>query len=133
MGNAVFVHHVGITAPAEVLDKVAAFYDRVLGLKPGYRPEFGGIGGSWLYCGDQPIIHLLEDPNRAGEKSGHFDHVALRCSDLEGVISNLKENEIDFLQREIKEVGQVQLFVTDPSGTTVELNFLDDSVRESDA
>ena len=56
-----FIHHVGITAPAEVLEEVVSFYDTVLGLKPGYRPEFGGIGGYWLYSGDHPMIHLLED------------------------------------------------------------------------
>ena len=124
--DATFIHHMGITAPAAVLDEVVAFYDDILGLKPGYRPEFGGLRGYWLYSGDRPIIHLLEDPNRGGEKSGHFDHIALRCQDLEAVISKLDEHDIKYGQLETKEVNQVQLFITDPSGTAIELNFTTD-------
>ena len=118
-----FIHHVGITAPAAVLEEVVRFYDTLLGLKPGYRPEFGGIGGYWLYSGDHPMIHLLEDPNRQGEKSGYFDHVALRCTGLETMISTLEKNDIKYFRFETKETDQVQLFINDPSGTTVELNF----------
>ena len=74
------LHHIGITAPAEVLEEVKAFYALLLGLQPGFRPEFGGIRGAWLYAGDEPLIHLLEDPNRGGDKAGYFDHVALRLN-----------------------------------------------------
>ena len=41
---------------AEMVD----WYDRVLGLKSGKRPDFP-FPGAWIYIGEQAFLHLVSD------------------------------------------------------------------------
>ena len=117
-----YLHHISLAAPGNVLQEVVEFYGVALGLKPGPRPDFG-IAGYWLYADDHPIIHLIEDPGRPAENSGHFDHFALRCEDIEAVSSRLDEHGIAYSRLDMSQLNQAQLFLKDPAGISVELNF----------
>jgi glyoxylase I family protein len=53
------------------LEGTRAFFEQVLGLKPGYRPEFS-FPGYWLYAEGEPVIHLIPG-GRHGRPNGRDD------------------------------------------------------------
>ena len=121
------IHHVNLRAPADELKTLRDFYCAVLGLTEGPRPPFRSAG-YWLYADGHPIVHLSE--MRSGEtlvevsqRQSAFDHVAFRCTDLEGTLARLKERGIRHLLEKVPLVRQTQVFFEDPSGIGVELNF----------
>jgi catechol 2,3-dioxygenase-like lactoylglutathione lyase family enzyme len=120
--------HFNITAPRELLERVRDFYVEVLGLAVGERPGFTRKG-FWLYAGGDPLVHLTAcdagDARAAGEPaSGFFDHVAFNCEGLTAAVERLKRLGVPYELDEVPSLGQVQLFVRDPAGVGVELNFV---------
>ena len=120
-----YIDHINISAPPDLLEQVRDFYCHILGLTKGFRPYFAS-GGFWLYSRDQAIIHLAESPEREGnEKQGFFDHFALRVTDLSPIIGRLDKFGVDYHRVHLQDIGLSQLFFKDPSGTGVEVNCLD--------
>lgn len=105
------------------LERSRRFYSEVLGLKDGARPNFG-FPGAWLYLGERPVVHLVGD--RDGETpstTGPFDHVAFEAQDFEAMRSKMATLGIDFTENEVADFKIRQLFVHDPDGVRIELNF----------
>lgn len=110
------------TRSADV-ERTKAFYEQ-LGLRAGERPPFASTG-YWMYLGGQPVLHLVQRPDGQAhhESSGNVDHVAFEADDLAGTRRALVEANIPFRQAMVPRDGTVQIFVQDPDGLTVELNF----------
>ena len=56
-------------------DRCIAFYEGVLGLKVGPRPQLT-FQGVWFYAGQTPIVHVISDRPFESGKTGAFDHIA---------------------------------------------------------
>jgi catechol 2,3-dioxygenase-like lactoylglutathione lyase family enzyme len=115
--------HVNIAGPAGLIEACRRFYVDVIGLTEGDRPPFTSRG-FWLYAGDQPVVHLSERPFDAGSQpEGPFAHYALQCTGLADAKERLDRARIPFTVSEVPLTNQVQLFVHDPAGVALELNF----------
>jgi catechol 2,3-dioxygenase-like lactoylglutathione lyase family enzyme len=123
------------------LESSLRFYADVLGFKQGFRPPFK-FPGIWLYRGGDEaefgVVHLVGiDPNDPkglseylGDKaldglrgSGSVDHLAFLATDLLDMHQRLKRAELPFRERTVPSLGLHQVFVEDPSGITIEMNF----------
>lgn len=119
------LNHINLHAKRDLLDALKEFYCEVVGLHVGPRPTFRNFG-YWLYAGDRPVVHLWEaDPDevRRTNAAGTFDHVAFDCSNLSDVEAMLRGRGQTFRKARPPNTGQTQLFLTDPAGNGVELNF----------
>ena|SRR5438045_2183023 len=110
------------TRSADV-ERTKAFYV-LLGLRAGDRPPFPSRG-YWMYLGDQPVLHLVQRPEGQAhhDGSGNVDHVAFEADDLDATRRALIEVGLPFREAVVPRDGTVQIFVRDPDGLTVELNF----------
>ncbi|MGD8580053.1 MAG: diguanylate cyclase [Lysobacterales bacterium] len=115
--------HINITAPGHLLDELRDFYRDVLGLTEGYRPTFSRPG-YWLYADDRPVVHLIESgTGKIQDGLAALDHVAFRSRGLEAMKSRLEAFGVGYQEFVVSDIRLTQLFVTDPAGTRVEINF----------
>jgi extradiol dioxygenase family protein len=113
--------HVNIAGPLELLERVRTFYIDILGLTDGPRPQFRSLG-FWLYAGELPIVHLSER-NRETSGTSALDHFAFTCEGLDDMIARLQARAIPFELDPAREGKRAQIFITDPAGVSLELNF----------
>jgi catechol 2,3-dioxygenase-like lactoylglutathione lyase family enzyme len=131
MGVQVLEH---VTIRCANLARTRDFYVDLMGLADGERPDFP-FRGHWLYLGGVPVIHLVEASDTAGawgrEKAlpqaengtGSFDHVAFRGDDFQAMRTRLQDAGVIFKERVVPGGRLSQLFVPDPEGVLVEINF----------
>lgn len=119
------IGHYNLRGTRELMDRVKAFYVDVLGFREGFRPDFG-IDGDWLYIGDAPLIHLTVVVSAPSKPltTGNLHHIALDCEGLEETKKMLTKNEVDYQVAKVPELNMTQLFIHDPAGVRVELNFV---------
>ena len=122
------------------LEESRAFYVDVLAMNEGERPDFP-FPGHWLYLEGHPVIHLVgvdpEDPSGlvgylGGELdpgtldgSGSLDHIAFRATDAPAMVERLKNHDVPYRERQVPNMDLYQLFLEDPNGVTIELNYFD--------
>jgi catechol-2,3-dioxygenase len=117
--------HVNLRAPRELLEQLREFYSQAVGLRVGERPAFASFG-YWLYAGAHDVLHLTQTGPaevRRTDTATTFDHLALRCQGRAAVEQRLQRLGVAFRTAQVPGTGQVQLFLRDPAGNGVELNF----------
>lgn len=112
------------------------WYVDVLGFREGPHPDFK-FPVVWLYLGDTDVVHLTEGGKNVSDNrkaylgqqsdavhgSGVVDHVAFRCTGLRQMMEHLRDRGVEFSKRMVSDQGLFQLFLLDPNGVKVELNF----------
>jgi catechol 2,3-dioxygenase-like lactoylglutathione lyase family enzyme len=101
------------------------FYEEVLGLKLGDRPNFA-FPGAWMYSEGKPVVHLVDisltdEPQKPD--SGVIHHVAFVSRGFAVMQQRLQSRGMAFDSRQVPGGEVWQIFVNDPNGVMIELNY----------
>ena len=128
------------------IEATVKFYVDIVGLRDG---PFGATRsmGAWLYdATDRPVVHLIAiDPDNPGlalgrirdrldglegdlsgeslRGGGAIDHLAFACDDYDAVLATLRARGLPYRENDVPSLKLRQVFVNDPNGVTLELNF----------
>ena len=111
----------------------ARFYADLLDLEirdgpPPLKPE----EVQWLHDdAGRPVIHLntvgaftpLDREPMPGADTGALHHVAFRCEGAAEMLARLEERGLAYALNEVASINLRQIFVEDPNGVLLELNF----------
>ena len=120
----------------EDIEATKNWYVKILGLRVGPCPDFK-FPVYWLYLGDRDVLHIttggknvsenrktyVGQESQAARGTGVIDHVAFRATGLLDMIDHLKKKGVAFKERRVNDQGLYQLFLIDPNGVKIELNF----------
>lgn len=125
--------HVNIRTPQ--IQSTVAFFRDVLGMTvtapPGAPP---GSRAAWvLDDAGKAVVHIgdaetpyptdADVPFAASRGSGSVHHVAFNCEGLAAMRERLVCGGIEATENHIAQIGLLQLFVREPNGILLELNF----------
>jgi catechol 2,3-dioxygenase-like lactoylglutathione lyase family enzyme len=123
------LHHINIRTTK--IEETRDFYERVLGLYVGARPDFGE-DGYWLFVPgtDHPIVHLslgkADGPDQTVDAGNRLDHVAFFGYDMDKTLARMDELGVKYQKNDDRlylNEKMVQVFLKDPNGINVELGF----------
>lgn len=126
------------------LDRAIQFYADALGFHPGPRPPISAPG-AWLYtpaqageaqghavvhlaCVNASAVqavpeHLADQPSPAAPRTGALDHIAFSASGIAEMRAHLARHGIAFRERKVPDRDLRQIFMVDPDGVMIELNY----------
>jgi catechol 2,3-dioxygenase-like lactoylglutathione lyase family enzyme len=120
------------TVLTDDLARTLGFYVGLLGLREGPRPPLP-FPGAWLYSGEQAVLHVVAGRALPLERRGVLDHIAFSAAELREMIARLEAAGVPYdLSRQVAS-GVWQLFIFDPNGARVELDFPPDEAGPTNA
>src|SRR5260370_36675757 len=107
------------------LGDTVRFYEEVLDLKKGDRPNFA-FPGAWVYSEGKPVVHLVDisqtnEPQKPD--SGVVHHVAFASHGFAGMQQWLESKGMEFDARHVPGGRLWPSFLADPHGDTVRLRY----------
>ena len=110
------------------LQAMVDWYERVLGMRSGDRPDFP-FPGAWMYAGDHAAVHLVGiegAPATGSETKLKLEHFAFSATDRAGFEARLTELGEAYRISEVPGFGITQFNIWDPDGNHIHVDFMNE-------
>ncbi|SMP25146.1 VOC family protein [Shimia sagamensis] len=106
------------------LDVMIRFYEEVLGMTNGPRPEFP-FPGAWMYLGDNAVVHLVGStkPLISGGGDIALEHAAFAATNMPAFLEVLAAHSLDYRFGFPPGFPIVQVNIHDPDGNHLHVDF----------
>ena len=112
-------------------------YSQIMGMRTELHTELG-FSIALMFLGQQAVVHILEtgpaldkflardgraflqQPERG---TGNMEHVAFNGTEINKFRATLEAAGIDFTERTLNDYDVKQIFLNDPDGIEIEVNF----------
>lgn len=117
------------------LDRAEQFYRDLLELETRPAPPpLTHATARWMHdSSGRAVLHLnsLDAPkviyrDMTPGPTAALHHIAFRCVDYDGLVGRIATMNLNHDRNEVPAIGLRQIFVTDPEGVLLELNFFGD-------
>ena len=114
------------------LDRAEGFYRDLLMLETRPAPPpLTHETARWMFdLSGRAVLHLnsldlprMFDRDMAPGPTGALHHVAFRCTGFDDTVARIKRMALDHRRNDVAAIGLRQIFVADPDGVLLELNF----------
>lgn len=109
-------------------DATIAFFNNVLGMPSSPVRKtwlMDATGRAVVHIGSSEMPYPSDNwrPFATRNDSGAVHHVALSCSGYDAVLARLRERGLDHHTNDVPQMNFKQIFVAEPGGVLLELNF----------
>lgn len=104
------------------LQGTADWYENILGLEQGPRPDFS-MQGVWIYLGDTAVIHLVLSDAPLSRDLASLEHFAFRAEGMAGFEKKLVDQAVPFDRQTVPGTNIVQFNLKDPMGNHLHIDF----------
>lgn len=117
------------------LDRAESFYRALLALETRPAPPpLTRETARWMFdTSGRAVLHLNSldlprffDRDMAPGPTGALHHVAFRCVGHDDTVARISAMGLDYRGNDVTAIGLRQIFVADPDGVLLELNFFGD-------
>lgn len=117
------------------LDRAESFYRDLLALETRPAPPpLTHETARWMFdTSGRAVLHLnsldlprLFDRDMVPGPTGALHHIAFRCTGFDDTLARITAMALDHRRNEVTAIGLRQIFVADPDGVLLELNFFGD-------